>query len=138
MNHGNSAIQKIFVNDTCLLKKTFSKERKINFYQEYFISTYLQKLPIEITPKIININRENNSIYYEYIEEIFIDGEQKTYLYEDLIIKIIKNTLRSPEKLLLYSKESFESPNIAFQQILKRLPKELILELSQGLPPPLR
>ena len=121
MKHGNSATQKIFVNDTCLLKKTFAKERKINFYQEYFISTYLHKLPIDVTPKIIDINRENNSIYYEYIEEMFIDKEEKTCLYEDLIIQIIENTLRSPEKLLLYSKESFESPIIAFRQIKNRL-----------------
>ena len=121
MNHGNSATKKIFINDTCLFRKTFAKERKVNFYQEYFISTYLQNLPIEITPKIIDINRENNSIFYEYIEELFINGEQKTHLYEDLIIEIINTSKRVPDKLLLHSKESFLCPNIAFQQIKNRL-----------------
>ena len=123
MATGNSySYQKSEQNKNYLIKK-FDSSREYYFYHEYFTNKYLYNLDPNYVAKIYKINKTNYEIYYEFLPQRKVIGNENSIDYIDIIKSIHRKSEKSSSNFNLYAKESFKSLSQTFINIENRIQK---------------
>ena len=121
MKSGNSETFSSYLNNKKIFQKVFDSTRIYNFYQEYFIIKYLQKIGFDYIPSLLGIDKEKKILIYEYLDSVDLKDFQKVRLYEKVLKDLILKVKNSNIKLRLHSKESLINTKDCFFQIKRRL-----------------
>lgn len=121
MKSANSKTSFVFCDDRKVFKKLFDKKRIYNFFQEYFIVKYLNAIGLKSIPNIIDFDKFNYVLFFEFINPIETCNKNRIELFEECTKNNIEYIRKSKAPLRLFAKEALEDTIQSYRKIRNRL-----------------
>ena len=121
MKSANSKTSFVFYNDRKVFKKLFDKNRIYNFFQEYFIVKYLNSIGLKSVPNILDLDKLNNILFFEFIDPVETCSKNRFALFEESTKNNIDYIKKSQAPLRLFAKEALEDTIQSYGKICNRV-----------------